>query len=245
MTAGPLPPSQPHPDLLRLVARQLFEEISQEHRRGLGFAALRRVEISAIDPATQTATVILGGDLENPIPGVKTMPAYVPRVGDVPWAWQNGSDLLLAGGPGLDLPKVKVRKGGTSGTTDGNFNDPVDFGAGALVYYDRYGMFNTGQSTRITFPWPGKYQIRYQALWDEGASGRRIAEILDQDGNVRASSRNPATATAADDVTTNPETEHVFAAGNWVTVRIFQSGVGALNVADHPFSNVISAHYLP
>lgn len=253
MTAGfpglpPRPGDQTAPPAgwLQLIARQLFEEINAEHRRGLGSAAMRQVEVSATDPATLTATVILGGDLDNPIPGVKTMPYYVPRIGDIPWAWQNGSDLMLIGGPGLDLPKVKVRKGGTSGTTDGNFNT-VDFTGGATVYWDRYGMFRPGTSSeRIYFPWPGKYAIHYQALWDEGASGRRIAEIVQSDGTtIRGSERNPSTATAADDVTTNVYAEHSFAADDYITVRIFQSGVGALNVLDFPFSNVISARYLP
>src|SRR5215213_611140 len=85
----------PPTDWLRLLARQLFEEMDNTHRRGLGFTALRQVEVAAIDPATVSATVILAGDVDNPVVGVKTMGFYVPRAGDVAWCWQNGSDLLL------------------------------------------------------------------------------------------------------------------------------------------------------
>jgi hypothetical protein len=253
-----LPGNQPRPgadtppgaEWLQLLARQLFETLDSERRRGLGFTAMRQVEVSAVDVATLTATVILGGDLENPVPMVRPLPGYVPRAGDVAWAWQNGSDLMLIGGPGLELPKVKIRKGATSAITSGDTNAYIDFGAGDPLYYDRYGMWDA-TNQRITFPWPGKYLFRYQAHWDEAPAGavggRRIAEIEDQGGNIRASDRIEwdTGEVAGKDVTTNPESEHVFAAGDWIKVKVFQSSGGPLSILNEPFSNVFSCHYLP
>ena len=248
MTAGlpgPTPSTPPANDLLRLVARQLFEQINQEHRRGLGFTALRQVEVVAIDPLTASASVVLGGDLDNPIPMVRPLASYVPRVGDVAWAYQNGSDLLLAGGPGLGLPKVEIRKGATSAIPDSDPNVYIDFGTTPTFYGgDRYGMYDAANS-RIVFPWPGSYLLEYHGRWAEAAGGRRIAEIEDQDGNIRASDRTEwdLGETAPKDYTSNPMRVHRFTAGQWVKVKVFQSSGGPLSIQDDPASNVFAVTY--
>lgn len=236
----------PPSDWLRLVARQLFEEVNKEHRRGLGAAALRQVEVTATDPATRTATVILGGDVENPIGGVKTLPGYVPRAGDVPWTHQNGSDLLLVGGPGLDLPKLKIRKGAASAITSGDTNTYINFGGTPTVYYDRYGMWNPASPEVVTLPWPGPYYVKYHGHWAEAEGGRRIAEIEDSGGTTRASDRVEwdTGEVANKDVTTNPSVIHAWNAGDWFRVKVFQSSGAGLSILDEPFSNVLEVTYL-
>jgi hypothetical protein len=234
----------PPTDWLRLVSRQLFEEMHTEHRRGLGFAALRQVEVVAVDPVTTSATVILGGDVDHPIEGVKTLPAYVPRVGDVPWCHQNGSDLLLAGGPGYELPKVEIRKGDTSALNSGE-EAYINFGATPTFYgSDRYGMYEPNDS-RFVFPWPGAYRLEYHAHWAEASSGRRQAQFEDDTGAIRASARIEwdLGSVAMKDPTTNPARTHRFNAGQWVRVKAYQSSGGPLSILDEPFSNVVAITY--
>ena len=225
----------------------MFEELDNEHRRGLGFAAMRQVEVTATDAVAKTATVILGGDVDNPIDGVRPLPGYVPLAGDVAWCWQNGSDLMLVGGPGLELPKVKVRKGATSAVPSGDTTVYIDFTAAATVYYDRYDMFDPAQPDRIIFRWPGKYLVTYRGRWTESEGGRRIAEIEDSGGAIRDSDRMEwdTTDTSPKDITSRPSYEHVYDAGDWVRVKVFQSSGGPLSIQDEAWSNVIEASYLP
>ena len=236
----------PNADWMRLLARQVVEELSGPRRRGVGPANLRRVEIIAIDPPTETATVVLDGDTDNPIVGVKTMRTYVPLVGDIPWCWQSGSALILAGDPLYILPKVKIRKGNTSAIPN-NTNTIIDFGATPAIAgnSDRYNMFDAGVSQeRLTLPWPGMYHVGYQSLWVDAAGGRRIAEVIDNSGNQLASDRTEADPTNVDEITCNPASLFVGSAGDYIRAQVFQTSGGPLSIQDTQFSNVMWAYYM-
>jgi hypothetical protein len=60
---------------------------------------LRQGVITAVDPATFTCTVALGGDTTNTIAGVAFLHSgYLPGVNDTVWILQTGTDLLIIGG---------------------------------------------------------------------------------------------------------------------------------------------------
>ena len=77
----------------RKLARQLKTPVSGLSRR-------RQALITAVDTATQTVSIQLGGDT-TVLTGIATLLSYAPRVGDVVWVDQVGPDLLVLGAQGI------------------------------------------------------------------------------------------------------------------------------------------------
>lgn len=67
---------------------------------------LRQGKVMAVDVPNGRCTVAIGGDTDNPVPGVKHMSNYRPKVNDSCWILVNGYDLLVLDRTTNDGPSV-------------------------------------------------------------------------------------------------------------------------------------------
>lgn len=67
---------------------------------------LRQGKIMAVDVPAGRCTVAIGGDTDNPVPGVKHMSNYRPKVNDSCWILVNGYDMLVLDRTTNDGPSV-------------------------------------------------------------------------------------------------------------------------------------------
>ncbi len=141
----------------------------------------RQATIVARDPATRTCSINLAGDTTK-LDGYTCLPSYVPRVGDTVWVDQLGTDYLVIGGQGTELPKAKMKTTGTQSA--GALAKFTQFGGGAggtVVYDTDFDGTNTMASQtndRITIRWPGKYIVGFKTwVQSNGNLERKITEI--------------------------------------------------------------------
>jgi hypothetical protein len=168
----------------RAVMRQLSEQWRTP--RGLGPPLLRQALVVGRDSAAQTFTIDLGGDdpdLPMPVPGCNRLPPYVPRMGDVVWAWQNASDFLLVGATGnvnglpLGLPGARIRATNTQATTS-SASAKFLFTAGAVDWeYERdengLGCADLAGS-QLVCRYPGLYALGMRGGGPAGSTRRVI-----------------------------------------------------------------------
>jgi len=227
VTAGPVS-GAPSPDLLRLVARQLFEEINAEHRRGLGYASLRQVEVTTVDAANRNATVILGGDVDNPVAGVKSIGSYVPQAGHVAWAWQSGSDLLLAGAVNQDaVPKARLFSTRVQSQAPGSAVFDFSAAGGAVSLDANFGGGLTMAdlaASRIYCRWPGKYRYgaAVEAAPDNASSTTVMATIRLNGATIIA--RSALTQASANAAALSVTDLRAFTAGNFIELLVDNLG---------------------
>jgi hypothetical protein len=170
----------------RAVMRQLSEQWRSP--RGLGPPLLRQVLVTGRDSIAQTFTVDLGGDdpeLPMPVTGCLRLPPYVPRMGDVAWAWQNGSDFLLVGatantfGLALRLPGAKLRATNTQVTASTAAEKFLFSGASTVEWEDERDENGLGcgdlAGSRLVCRFPGLYQVGYRGGGTASGS-RRIVD---------------------------------------------------------------------
>ena len=94
----------------------------------------------------------------------------------------------------------------------------------------------------IPFDSDARVLFDYQAYWADAVAGRRIVEIIDDTGTIRASERNEVEGTAnPQEQTCNPHIECYFDAGQFVQAEAFQSSGASLSIQDYPFSNIWTA----
>jgi hypothetical protein len=206
--------------------------------------ALRIARVSARDTSLRLLTVELGGDTDNPVSGVRIAnTSYYPRVDDLAVVVQNRSDLYALGAVNAQVGHCRIRKGATSAIASG-VNTILTMGT-AVPEIDTDSLWGAGGSNdRITFPWPGVWSVDYQAYWADAITGRRIVDIVDSNGVLRASERNEVEGSATSnpqEQTCNPHIECYFDAGQYVQAQAFQSSGASLSIQDQPFSNIWTA----
>jgi hypothetical protein len=207
-------------------------------------ADLRIARVSARDTSLRLLTVELGGDTGNPVSGVRIAnTSYYPRVDDLAVVVQNRSDLYALGAVNAQVGHMRIRKNGTSAIANGVITT-LTMGA-AVPEIDTDGLWGVGGANdRVTFPWPGIWSVDYQAYWVDAILGRRMVDIIDNTGVIRASERHEVEGSAtanAQEVTCNPHIECYFDAGQYVQAQAFQSSGASLNIQDQVFSNIWTA----
>lgn len=85
---------------LRAIHQQLATELKAGSQNGASSSLVRQVEVIDVDFTTFTVDVLLGGDdADKLIQGVEVArTGYLPAVGDVAYALQTGTDLVVFAG---------------------------------------------------------------------------------------------------------------------------------------------------
>ncbi len=225
MTEAAPPQAPPQPQGSPALSSVLYDAAKAlgGGRGGLGPARLRQVQVLSRDPATLTCTVALDGDPTSPVPCGLLTPAVVPVVNAWGWAFQNDTDLLLAG-TDAGAPHVRLWR-----STDQNITNDVDTNISfSTAISDTQGMWNG--TTTITFAWPGVYSIGGQLLWpSSGATDANREGRLRLNGTLLLA-RDVGHFRAADPrvMTNTMATERRMAAGDTLTLEARQTGTGGL-----------------
>jgi hypothetical protein len=224
------------------MSGRVLRDIANQVLATPSVAGLRIARVSARDTSLRLLTVELGGDTANPVSGVRIAnTSYYPRVDDLAVVVQNRSDLYALGAVNAQVGHMRIRKGGSSAIANG-VTTTLTMGT-AVPEVDTDSLWGAGGSNdRVTFPWPGIWSVDYQAYWADAVAGRRIVEIIDDTGTIRASERNEVEGTAnPQEQTCNPHIECYFDAGQFVQAEAFQSSGASLSIQDYPFSNIWTA----
>jgi hypothetical protein len=224
------------------MSGRVLRDIANQVLQAPFVADLRIARVSARDTSLRLLTVELGGDTGNPVSGVRIAnTSYYPRVDDLAVVVQNRSDLYALGAVNAQVGHMRIRKGGTSAIAN-NVSSILTMGT-AVPEVDTDGLWGVGGANdRVTFPWPGIWSVDYQAWWATALVGRRIVEIVDNTGSVRASQRNEVESDGDHrEVTCNPHIECYFDAGQYVRAQAFQTSGASLTIADFDFSNIWTA----
>ncbi len=93
MTEGIAVPGTPAYDKI------LDQMVAREHEADMGLRSplWRMATVVAVSNTDPSCSIYLGGDTDTQIDGVKFLHTYRPRVNDVVWLMQNGSDKIIVG----------------------------------------------------------------------------------------------------------------------------------------------------
>ena len=149
---------------------------------GLRYPLFRQGLVVAVNSSQPLVSVQLNGDTTVQIDNVKVLSGgYRPKVNDVVWLLQNGSDMIVMGTTSLTgLPKCVMTSTATKVTNPDAAEVLFGLSAGTFTTeIDTDSMADTNQS-RITIKWPGVYMVGATICSVGNAAGntRRVADIV-------------------------------------------------------------------
>jgi hypothetical protein len=182
--------------------------------------------VQAVDWTNRVVTIALKGDTAT-AGEVPVLYPYCPRVGDVVWVMSREGAMVVQGPVwgNARTPWVRLTRSVNSSPATGAIT-AIPFDAPSE---DPFGMWNSGNSTRLTFTVPGIWTLNGHGTWNITATapGRRIVDIR-INGTTFVTRSDLPYPTASAPFAQHCGTTRRFAAGDYAELTVFQDTGAAL-----------------